>query len=223
MTEADGSGRRAAGYPPAPWQLAATAWVDVLAVPRAALPPETAAAVPDGVRPLTVAGRVLVGVGLVRYAPGGVLAYDELLAAVLTGERLAPRCTIGRIWVDSPASRDGARALWAIPKELAAFRWSTGAEPGAVGCVVEADGRRVATVRARTGRRLLPGVAVVPVVTAQRLGDRAVTAHSRVVGQVRAATSQWSFAADGPLAHLRDARRVAGFAVTCATVSFGLR
>jgi Acetoacetate decarboxylase (ADC) len=212
-----------AEYPPAPWQLAATAWVTVLAVPRRTLPAEVTAAVPDGVEPVTAAGRVLVGVGAVRYAPGGVLAYDELLAGLLCRRGPAPRCTIGRIWVDSPASRDGARALWAIPKELATFAWTSGSASAPAGCTVSAGGRPIAAVEARAGRRLLPGVAVVPVVTEQRLDGRTATAHSRVVGEVRALRARWTFAPDGPLGHLGAGRTVASVAVTRATVSFGLR
>src|SRR6185437_11232983 len=38
---------------------------------------------------------------------------------VRRGRRILP--TITHIWVDSEASRDGGRALWGIPKELATF------------------------------------------------------------------------------------------------------
>ncbi|MDV6012415.1 acetoacetate decarboxylase family protein [Haloechinothrix sp. LS1_15] len=104
------------GYPPQPWNLRGQAYLSVWRLPVASLP-----ALPAGVRPLTVAGSGFVITAWVDYQPGGVLAYRELLStvAVLDGLRIA--ASITHIWVDSPSSRDGGRALWHIPKGLAGF------------------------------------------------------------------------------------------------------
>ena len=50
------------------------------------------------------------------------MSYRELLVAVAgrVGARGAPAHLLA-IWVDSPASRDGGRELWGIPKGLATF------------------------------------------------------------------------------------------------------
>lgn len=87
-----------------------------------ALPPELAGVV----RPVTLAGRGLVGAAWVRYQPGGVLAYNELLAATLIRRGARVGTSITAIWVDSVASRDGGRELWGIPKDLAHLRIGAG-------------------------------------------------------------------------------------------------
>lgn len=105
-------------YPPSPWSLRGRMHVSVWAVPVAdlpALPPDLAGAV----RVLRLGRRGLVGTAWVDYRPGGDLSYRELLCAVLTRTGWRPRVTITHIWVDSAASRDGGRALWGIPKDLA--------------------------------------------------------------------------------------------------------
>jgi hypothetical protein len=114
-------------YPPEPWDLRGQMYLSVFAVPRSALPalpPPLAATV----RP--VGRRVPVGAAWVSYEPGGVLTYRELLTAVLVHERGRPRVSILDIWVDSVASRDGGRALWGIPKNLAQLTIRPGAGTG---------------------------------------------------------------------------------------------
>jgi hypothetical protein len=89
--------------------------VDMLPVP-----------VPPGFRLVRIGRRCVVGAAWVHYEPGGVLSYSELMATVLVrrGWRIMP--TITHIWVDSEESRDGGRALWAIPKDLAEFMMVAG-------------------------------------------------------------------------------------------------
>ena len=99
------------------------------------------AVVPPELRLLPVLpGRAAGVLILARYEEGSALHYSEL--AVLVG----PVARGGRLggwvhgmWVDSPVSRAGGRALWGVPKELARFDWSSrGAE------VHGADGRLLA-------------------------------------------------------------------------------
>ena len=105
-----------ADYPPAPWELHGQAHFHVLAVRARDLP-----AVPDGFRPLVLAGRGIAVVGWVDYQTGSVLRYRELLAAVLGRWSGGLAFTVTHMWVDSPESRAGGRALWGYPKELAEF------------------------------------------------------------------------------------------------------
>src|SRR4051794_26745003 len=105
-------------YPPEPWDLRGRLYLSVFAVPRSALSP-LPAPLAAAVRPVPLGRHALVGAAWVRYEPGGVLHYQELLSAVLVHERGRPRVTVTEIWVDSTASRDGGRALWGIPKDLA--------------------------------------------------------------------------------------------------------
>lgn len=91
-----------AWFPPPPWLLRGSA----VLVPAAA-------------------GRR--GLLLAAYGDGATLAYHELI--VFGGVRragLRVGWEVAAIWVDSAASRDGGRAIWGLPKQLATFRWSEG-------------------------------------------------------------------------------------------------
>lgn len=61
---------------------------------------------------------------LVRYASSPVGRYDEWLWLAPVRSPRGWRPGIRRIGVDSPASLEWGRRNWAIPKELAAFRWT---------------------------------------------------------------------------------------------------
>ncbi len=109
-------------HPPSPWRLRATMALSLFAIPRARLKPY----LPEGLcLPLfEFMGRCLIGAAWVDYGPKAtdcVLAYRELLVAVLARKGILPRVHILRIWVDSPASLAGGRKLWSIPKDLATF------------------------------------------------------------------------------------------------------
>ncbi len=95
------------GYPAAPWRLHGSMWVTLFWLPHAGVGA-------DDVRP---AG--LYGAAWVDYVEPSPLSYRELLVARPVRDGVVPRVRITDIWVDSPASRDGGRALWAIPKGLA--------------------------------------------------------------------------------------------------------
>jgi len=90
-------------FPSPPWSLTAQMWLSVFAVR-------------DSGRPDRPAG--VYGAAFVDYQEDGVLAYHELLVARLH-DAARRRVRITDIWVDSVVSRDGGRALWAIPKQLA--------------------------------------------------------------------------------------------------------
>lgn len=197
-------------FPPEPWQLGGSMDVSVWRVPAAELPGSVCDALPRGATPIELGGHVLVGTAFVRYEPGGVLSYDELLAAVLVRHEGRPRITVFDIWVDSPASRDGGRALWGIPKFLATFdrrptaRTLTWRATSAVG-----DGREggivLAELAARPGRRL-PGWRRLPLPMAQRLDGVETVSSARSLAQVRLARHGWRFPEGSPLRFLGDGR-----------------
>ncbi|MGV9193975.1 hypothetical protein ACQ143_06485 [Microbacterium sp. MC2] len=102
----------AAGYPPEPWRLRGDFVVSVFLVPVRELPRAVAEHAPVGARPVTIAGRAVVGVTGVRYTPAGQLAYDELLVALPVWRgRGRVAVTIPWIRVTTAVSRDGGRAL----------------------------------------------------------------------------------------------------------------
>ncbi|MFJ5986988.1 acetoacetate decarboxylase family protein [Lentzea sp. NPDC092896] len=107
-------------WPAEPWDLHGRGWLTVWTAPRSAISLPS----PDVV-PLTLFGRVVVVSAFVDYQPPGVLAYHELMAAVLVRRKARPGLSILDIWVDDTTSQRGARAMWAIPKLLADFTFST--------------------------------------------------------------------------------------------------
>ncbi len=177
-------------YPRPPWRLRGSLLVSLFVARANELPPTQRP-------PLRVAGRALVGVAFATYEPGGDLAYDEILVAVPT---VALFPTIAQIWVDSPASRDGARALWGIPKDLARFGEDAG----------------IAALSARAGRGVpLPPLAL-PIVQREHF------VLNLIRGRVRPMRADWRFAADGPLGWLHGRRPLVSFAMTDARLTFGL-
>ncbi|MGH3626127.1 MAG: acetoacetate decarboxylase family protein [Sciscionella sp.] len=107
-------------YPPEPWELRGQLHSSVYLVPFYDIPAE----VPPEYLPVRFGRYAVVGIAWASYEAGGVLDYRELMSTMLVRRawRLLP--TITHIWVDSEASRDGARALWGIPKDLAEFTFA---------------------------------------------------------------------------------------------------
>lgn len=200
-------------YPEGPWYLGGSLDVSVFLVPEHELPPF---ALPRGRRPLMVGRRVVVGVASVRYVPGGVLAYDELLVAIPTLGAGGAAVTIPQIWVNSDASRRGGRELWGIPKELADFSRS-----GSV-TTMSVDGRDVMSVRARRGSPLLPGMRQIPLPVLQVLDGVRTRSVNRVISKVSGLRTSWRFAADGPLGYLRGRRPIMNIALHDGSVVFGM-
>jgi len=177
VTVGDPAATPSPGYPSSPWSLRGQLHLSLWRV-----------------------GRGLVGTAFVDYQAGSDLEYGELLRARLTRVGRRPSVTITDIWVDSPASRDGGRALWAIPKGLAAFRQQHG--PVFRG-EARADGRLLARAEF-TARRRLPGRLPYRSRTRQQRPDGGVVvAPLSGAAGVRLARASWDFPADGPFADLR--------------------
>lgn len=206
-------------YPPEPWHLGGDFLVGVFLVPVGSLPDEVWNQFPRGARPLQIAGRVIVGVAAVRYGPGGVLAYDELLVAIPVIARRRVSVTIPQIWVTSPASRAGGRALWGIPKELMSARRES------AGRSMRALYRREdrAVLAEATGRAgcVLPGTWSLPLPTLQRGGRAAIRSSNSVRARIHLARTRWAFGSS--LSWLQGRRPALSVALTRAKVVFGAR
>jgi Acetoacetate decarboxylase (ADC) len=191
------------GYPPSPWSLRGQLFLSLWRVRHR-----------------------LVGTALVDYQRGSELTYAELLRATPTrvGRRLA--VTITDIWVDSPASRDGGRALWAIPKDLAEFTLKHG--PVFVG---EARGEHGSLASAEfVAGRGLPGRLPFRSRTAQRRSDgdgdgddsgETVLAPMSGTARIRHARARWHFPTDGPFADLHGRRPLASVVLEDFALRFG--
>jgi hypothetical protein len=200
-------------YPPEPWSLRGRLRVAVWLLPVRsvpAIPPELL----TSVRVVRIGGWAVMGAAWVEYAPGGVLHYNELLAAVLTRAGLRPRVTITHIWVDNVASRDGGRALWGIPKDLARFDFT------ADGAQAETDDGVLAEATLSRGSAL-PGRWPIGFRVVQSLGGQAKTSPVRAKARVRLGRSRWTIPPGSPLAFLSQRRPLLTATAEDFDMSFG--
>jgi acetoacetate decarboxylase len=185
---------------------------------------------PDGVH----------GAAFASYEPGSPLTYSELLVArpvrsdehahrvsILGSSRArSARIEISDIWVDSAASRQGGRELWAIPKGLCDFtldtshtgplsrtEWSATLERRPIARARFTDVSRGAPRLPLRGGTRQPGI--------EETGGEPRTATLRGSSRTLPCRGTWEFDADGPLAWLRGARQVASFRMAGFRMSFG--
>ncbi|GLZ44698.1 acetoacetate decarboxylase [Actinomycetospora sp. NBRC 106375] len=202
-------------YPPEPWTLVGRMDLSTFLVPTADLPTATW---PDGWRPLSPGGHTPVGAAWVDYAPGGAMSYRELLVAVAgrVGVRVRPH--IVAIWVDSPASRDGGRELWGIPKGLASF---VGFDEGAPSMTVEGAERPAARARLRRGP-VLPGRPRTAFTLAQDLDGRRRESPVSSRAGLGSLHADWTFDVEGPLQFLAGRRPVVSATLHDFAMLFGM-
>lgn len=204
-------------YPPEPWQLGGSMLMTAWRLPADVVRGEVARYVPDGVRLVTVGRQAFMFTAFVRYTPGSVLSYDELLVAAVGRRGAAPVAVIPHIWVDSPASVAGGRELWGIPKGLADFT-QTWENPIVASAALE--GRELASVRAAQGVRV-PGWRRLPMPTAQRLDGHDAFADVQSLGRLHLGSAAWTFPDDSPLAFLGHAKPVMTSVLRQMTIRFG--
>ena len=196
-------------FPSPPWSLRAEAWLSLFVLPSSAGP-----AHPAGV----------YGAAFADYREGGALTYHELLVGRLARPGLAPGVRITDIWVDSPESMAGGRALWALPKQLAELPLRRGGAGPLTRTSFEAraEGRRLASGTFTA----LPGAAVLRTpyraVTCQERADGAgVVTPLRGSARVVPCHAAWAFDADGPLWFLNGRRPLATLLLRDVRLQFG--
>lgn len=194
-------------YPPEPWHLQGHAFVGVWLLPKDVAPPPHHA----GTHAIRVFGRTVVGAAFFRYDAPSPLTYDEIMATALVRDGLRPRVSITHIWVDSPASRDGGRALWAIPKELAEFERRSGRSYVA---------RDIGSLAVRKNRRMPFGLPVGFRIAQDRAG-RLVTTRVRGRARVGVVRGRWTFEPDGALSFLSGRRPLMTLALYPFRLTFG--
>lgn len=197
-------------YPPAPWNMHGSLWLSVFRLP-------------EDVDERHPAGQY--GVALVSYEEPSPLTYHELLVARTTKDAAGKGAvTITDIWVDSPASQAGGRELWAIPKQLcdfdmeSSFRgpvtstdWTALVERRPIVDASFTDVSRAAPRVPFTGRVVQPGI-----------DEHPETANVLMKGSAKAlpCRARWSFASDGPLAFLGQARQLGSFRMSSFRLAF---
>ncbi|MEJ7634297.1 acetoacetate decarboxylase family protein [Aeromicrobium sp.] len=196
-------------YPKEPWDLHGHAYVGLWLLPRVNTPAPHSPAT----RTVTIFGRAVVCAAFFVYEQPSPLTYDEIMTTVLVRQGWRPRVSITHIWVNSPASRDGGRELWAIPKDLAEFDVAAHSSYAA---------QDIGSLAVRSTRRL-PFALPIGFRTAQ---DRAGTLLvSPVSGRMRTGLTRgrWSFAADGPIGFLAGRKPLLTLAARPFHLIFGRR
>ncbi|QNN54318.1 acetoacetate decarboxylase family protein [Nocardioides mesophilus] len=203
-------------FPSPPWRMRAEMWLSLFRVPAAGRADRPAG---------------LYGAAFADYRAGSPLTYRELLVARLLEPRRR-RLRITDIWVDSPASRDGGRSLWAIPKELGDLSLAERRTGPVVrtALALSVEGRPVASARFRA----LPGAALLPVpyaAWASQLRPGAPAGSERAAAEVLTsmrgttrvapARADWEVDPDGPLAFLRGQRPFLSVRLTGIRLTFG--
>ena len=165
----------------------------------------------------------LYGAAFVDYVEGSVLTYRELLVARLVRDGMVPRVHVTDIWVDSPASREGGRSLWAIPKDLAELHVvERGAGPTLrASCDANINGSPVAAARFTAARAALLRTPFRFTTSQVREdGERVVTPVSGTSRNMPV-HGRWDFGTDGPLAWLSGRTPVASFRLGDVRMTFG--
>jgi acetoacetate decarboxylase len=164
---------------------------------------------------------------MVSYERPSPLTYSELLVARLVKAAGGRRVNITDIWVDSPDSLEGGRALWAIPKDLCDFEHtSSGGRVQHTSWAATLDGAPLASARFTDVSSSVPRVPFKGSTWQQRAADEAgaereVVAH--ITGGARSfpCRGTWEFDDKGPLAWLAGKRPLASVRMTDFQMSFG--
>jgi len=172
---------------------------------------------------LRLGRNALLATGWASYAPGGVLAYEEALCAVVLRGVLRPSVCIVRIWVDHPASRAGGRALWAIPKDMGRFSGAPEA-PGGASLTLGGSGASAdpAVAFAFPPGLRVPGWRHFRLRTVQHSEARRVEARLQTVGQLTLGRARWRFEPNGPLGFLVGRTPWISARLDRAAISFGI-
>jgi hypothetical protein len=196
-------------YPPEPWDLHGHAYVGMWLLPRDRTPAPHSPAT----KVVTIFGRAIVSAAFFVYEEPSPLTYNEIMTTVLVREGWRLRVSITHIWVDSEASRDGGRALWAIPKDLADFDVVPHTSYAAQG---------IGSLAVERVRRLPWALPIRFRIAQDREGALLV---SPVRGRIRigSTTGRWSFAADGPIGFLTGSKPLLTLAAKPFHLIFGKR
>jgi hypothetical protein len=201
-------------YPPAPWQMHGQLWLSLFRVR-------------EGDHPGREPG--VYGVALVKYEEPSPLTYSELLVAhlVSTGGKPAKAVSITDIWVDSPASVAGGRALWAIPKDLCDFGSTEDRGPlTRTTWTTSLEGQPIASARFTDVSRFAPRLSFKGATWQQRTSPdpragEPVTASLTGTSKALPCRGSWSFDPVGPLGWLHGKRSLASFRQADFEMSFG--
>ena len=196
-------------YPAAPWNMTGQLWLSLFKV-RAGDHPDREPGI--------------YGVALVKYEEPSPLTYGELLVA----RQVNKAVSITDIWVDSIQSVHGGRDLWAIPKDLCDFSFTSSTKGLLTRTLwtAELDGVPIVTASFSDVSRAVPRLPFKGNTWQQRTAPdpragEEVTAA--LVGSSKAAPcrARWDFNPDGALGWLAGKRSLASARQADFKMSFG--
>ncbi|MFC4175070.1 acetoacetate decarboxylase family protein [Microvirga sp. GCM10011540] len=202
-------------YPPAPWHLVGTLYASLWSIPLKDLP----LPLPPGTRPLTLYGRTLIGTAWAVYEPPGTLSYDELLVALRVQSDNRTCTYVPLIWVDSPASVAGARAMWGIPKEFASFGKRITDDSFEASA---AHGDNVFASLNFRPRVSLPGRWPLRTSIVQTHGEGVRLSRARASARIETGRAEWHFATHSPLRFLGNYTPLLSARLSEMKLTFGL-
>ncbi|MBF4160894.1 hypothetical protein [Nocardioides acrostichi] len=197
-------------YPPAPWLMAGQLWMSLFKLGHDV----------DELRPAGV-----YGAAVVSYEAPSPLTYAELLVARPLPKRGRP-VSITDIWVDSPASVAGGRALWAIPKGLATFARDNrrrGPLRTTSWSVATPDRAPIASASFTDASHLAPRVPFRGATWQPPIDDHVTAVSAVMKGSAKAlpCRAEWTFDLHGPLGWLVGATQLASVRMSGFRMSFG--
>lgn len=198
-------------YPPSPWKLTAHAYVGIFILPKDLLPEPHSALT----KPITVFGRGIVAAAFFVYEEPSPLTYNEIMSTIVVRKGWRPLVSITKIWVDSEASRDGGRALWAIPKDLAEFD----VRPH-TSYVASGGNTSIGSLEVVKAKPLSLPAAIAFSVAQDRDGSLVVS-KVRGRGRLGRAKANWTFNPDGPMGYLAGRKALMTLVLRPLRIVFG--
>jgi len=195
-------------YPPPPWRLSGTVVLTLWPVPLRVAQPQLPAAVPA----LSVGpGRTLAGLLLASYDARSTLSYHELIAfSALVRQGVRVAMWVSHVYVDDAASLSGGRAIWRMPKQMAAFR-SMG-QPGTAPAEVRQGEALLVRLQASSPPIRWPQALIAPVLSGT--GQEPLFTLGRGLGTMGPVRVQIDVPPDSPLVEVSPPRRALGLAGT---------
>ncbi|RNL80054.1 acetoacetate decarboxylase family protein [Nocardioides marmorisolisilvae] len=196
-------------YPAAPWHMTGQLWLSLFKVNA-------------GDHPDREPG--VYGAALVKYQEPSPLTYGELLVArMVTAPNTGKAVNITDIWVDSIQSVHGGRDLWAIPKDLCDFGFtSTTSGPlSRTLWTAELDGVPIVTASFSDVSKLAPRLPFKGDTYQQRADGEEVRASLTGSSKAAPCRGRWDFNPDGALGWLAGKRSIASFRQADFRMSFG--
>jgi hypothetical protein len=168
-------------------------------------------------------GRAVVATAFAVYETGGILSYNEFLIAVRVAAGERGMVHVPRIWVDSPASTAGARALWAVPKQMATFEIF---DDSVFSAEAFTGSGPIAGLRF-TPRLALPGRWPMRMRIAQQdlrhsNADKLEITRVEASARMMMGSAEWAFPATSPAAFLLGHRPFLSLRLDGMTMAFGV-